>query len=139
MNVFVPLRMSIIFPYSLRAWPFLYLSVLCSKTPALKMVARNFLPRCIGLELRIFKYSIGIRLKNAMHLGKEFFAAIFSAVVYYDVVQTGEFLIQPLRVQKVPSLIVNMAYSPTIKVLWRSVVTLILYNQNRRWSGFEAR
>ena len=30
------------------------------------------------------KDSIGIRLKNAIHLGKKFLAAIFSAIVYYN-------------------------------------------------------
>eukprot|EP00112_Aurelia_sp_Birch-Aquarium-sp1_P006260 Seg1693.16 transcript_id=Seg1693.16/GoldUCD/mRNA.D3Y31 product="P2Y purinoceptor 6" protein_id=Seg1693.16/GoldUCD/D3Y31 len=33
-------------------------------------------PRCIAFQLRIFHDSIGIRLKNAMHLGKKFFPAI---------------------------------------------------------------
>ena len=33
-------------------------------------------------ELRIFNDSIGIRLKNAVHLGKKFLAAIFTVIVY---------------------------------------------------------
>ena len=47
------------------------------------MAARNFLPRCIAFELQIFNDSIGIRLKNAVHLGKKFLAAIFSAILYF--------------------------------------------------------
>ena len=50
------------------------------------MAARNFLPRCIAFELRIFNGSIGIRLKNAMHLGKKFLAAIFSVIVYCSLI-----------------------------------------------------
>ena len=46
------------------------------------MAARNFLPRCIALESGIVNESIGIRLQNAMHLGKKFLAAIFSVIVY---------------------------------------------------------
>ena len=42
----------------------------------------EFLPRCIAFELQIFTDSIGIRLKNAVHLGKKILAAIFSAIVY---------------------------------------------------------
>ena len=49
------------------------------------MAARNFLPRCTAFELQIFNETIGIRLKNAVHLGKKFLAAIFSAIVYLDV------------------------------------------------------
>ena len=33
-------------------------------------------------QLQIFNDSIGIRLKYAVHLGKKFLAAIFSAIVY---------------------------------------------------------
>ena len=47
------------------------------------MVAMNSLPICIALELQIFNDSIGIRLKNAVHLGKKSFAAIFIAIVYW--------------------------------------------------------
>ena len=43
------------------------------------MAAMNFLPRCIAFELQIFNDSIGIRLKNAVHLGKKFLTTIFSA------------------------------------------------------------
>ena len=46
------------------------------------MAARSFLPRCIAFELQIFNDSIGIRLKNAVHLGKKFLAAILSAILY---------------------------------------------------------
>ena len=46
------------------------------------MAARNFLPRCTALELQIFNDFIGIRLNNAVHLGKKFLAAIFSTIVY---------------------------------------------------------
>ena len=42
---------------------------------------RDFLPTCIVLYLRILN-SVGIQLKNAMHVGKNFLAAIFSAIVY---------------------------------------------------------
>ena len=45
------------------------------------MAARNFLPRCIAFELQIFNDCMGIRLKIAVHLGKKFLAAIFSAIV----------------------------------------------------------
>ena len=48
------------------------------------MAARKFLPRCTAFELQIFNDSIGIRLKNAVHLGKKFLAAIFSAIVYSE-------------------------------------------------------
>ena len=37
---------------------------------ALKMAARSILPRCTALKLRILNDSMGIRLKNAMDLGK---------------------------------------------------------------------
>ena len=47
------------------------------------MAARNFLPRCIAFESRILNDYIGIRLKNAVHLGKKFLAAIFSVIVYW--------------------------------------------------------
>ena len=36
------------------------------------------LPRCIASELRIVNDSIGIQLKNAMHLGKKFLIAMFT-------------------------------------------------------------
>ena len=48
------------------------------------MAARNFLPRCTAFELQTFNDSIGIRLKNAVHLGKKFLAVIFSAIVYSE-------------------------------------------------------
>ena len=35
------------------------------------MAARNFLPRYNAFELKIFNDSIGIQLKNAVHLGKK--------------------------------------------------------------------
>ena len=50
----------------------------------LKMAVRNFLPRCIAFELRILNDSIGMRLKNAVHLGKKFLAAILSVIVYFN-------------------------------------------------------
>ena len=56
------------------------------------MAARNFLPRCIAFELQIFNDSIGIRLKNAVHLGKKFLAAIFSAILYYIQVETKDMI-----------------------------------------------
>ena len=40
----------------------------------------NFLLRCIAFELQIFTDSIGSQLKSAVHLGKKFLAAIFSAL-----------------------------------------------------------
>ena len=46
------------------------------------MAARNFLPRFIAFELQIFNDFLGIRLKYAVHLGKKFLAAIFSAIIY---------------------------------------------------------
>ena len=49
----------------------------------LKMAARNFLPRCIVFKLRILNDCIEIRLKNAVHLGKKFLAAIFSVILYF--------------------------------------------------------
>ena len=42
----------------------------------------GFLPRCIAFELPIFNDSTGIRLKNVVHRGKKFLAAIFRAIVY---------------------------------------------------------
>ena len=54
------------------------------QTTALKWgspVARNFLPRGFAFELQNFNDSMGIRLKTAVHLGKKFLAAIFSAIV----------------------------------------------------------
>ena len=51
-------------------------------TITLKMAVRKFLPRCTAFESEIFNESIGIRLQNTMHLGKEFLAAIFSVIVY---------------------------------------------------------
>ena len=49
------------------------------------MAARNFLPRSIAYEKQIFNDSKGIRLKSAVHLGKKFLAAIFSAIVYSSI------------------------------------------------------
>ena len=46
------------------------------------MAARNFLPRCTAFFNRIPIQSLRIRNSNAMHLGKKFFAAIFSVIVY---------------------------------------------------------
>ena len=43
---------------------------------------KEFLPRCIAFELQIFNNTIGIPLKNAVHLGKKVLAAIFSAILY---------------------------------------------------------
>ena len=43
---------------------------------------KEFLPRCTALYLRMIDDSVGILLKNAMHLGKKFLAAIFSSIVY---------------------------------------------------------
>ena len=54
----------------------------CQLRIALKMAAKNFLPRCIAFEVQIFDDSIGIQLKNALHLGKKFLTAIFSAILY---------------------------------------------------------
>ena len=53
-----------------------------------------------AFELRILNDSIGIRLKNAVHLGKKFLAAIFSVMVYcgcpnrleFDLTKTGCFI-----------------------------------------------
>ena len=46
-----------------------------------------FLPRRIAVELQIFKDSIGIRLKNEVHLGTRFLVTIVCAIVCYaDVV-----------------------------------------------------
>ena len=53
-----------------------------SEAIVLKMAARIFLPRCIAFELQIFNDSIVVRLKNAVHLGKKFLAAIFSAIIF---------------------------------------------------------
>ena len=50
------------------------------------MAARNFLPKCIAFELQSFNDSIGIRSKNAVHLGKKFLATIFSAILYWQMV-----------------------------------------------------
>ena len=52
-------------------------------TIALKMAARNFLPRCTAFYDRIPIKSLRIRNSNALHLGKKFLAAIFSAIVYW--------------------------------------------------------
>ena len=42
----------------------------------------ELLPRCIASELCFFNDLIGIRLKNAVHLGKKFLAAVFGIIVY---------------------------------------------------------
>ena len=44
----------------------------------------KLLPRCIAFALGILDDSTGIRLKNAMHLGKRFLTAIFSVIVNCD-------------------------------------------------------
>ena len=44
------------------------------------MAARNFLPRFIAFELQILNDSIGIRLKNAVHLGKNSSPASLASV-----------------------------------------------------------
>ena len=46
------------------------------------MAARNFLPRCTAFFNRIPIESVKICNSNAMHLGKKFLAAIFSAILY---------------------------------------------------------
>ena len=46
------------------------------------MAARNFLPRCVACELRIYDDSIRSRVKNTMHFGKKFLAAMFGVIVY---------------------------------------------------------
>ena len=46
------------------------------------MAERNFLSRFIAFELQVFNDSIGIQLKNAVHLGKKFLAIIFSTIIY---------------------------------------------------------
>ena len=46
------------------------------------MAARNFLPRCTAFFNRIPVESLKICNSNAMHLGKKFLAAIFSAILY---------------------------------------------------------
>ena len=43
---------------------------------------KEFLSRCTVFYLQIPNNSVGIRLKNAMHLGRKFLAAIFSAIVF---------------------------------------------------------
>ena len=43
----------------------------------------ELLPRCTAFYLQIFTNSIGTRLRNVVHLGKKFLAAIFNAIVYY--------------------------------------------------------
>ena len=42
-----------------------------------------FLPRCIAFYLRILNDSIGIQLKNEVHLGKKFLAAIFGTIACF--------------------------------------------------------
>ena len=44
------------------------------------MAARNFLPRCTAFFNRIPMESLKICYSNAVHLGKKFLAAIFSAI-----------------------------------------------------------
>ena len=46
------------------------------------MAARNFLPRCTAFFNRILIESLKICYSNALHLGKKFLAAIFSAILY---------------------------------------------------------
>ena len=50
---------------------------------------KEFFPRYTAFELQIFNDSIGIRLKNALHLGKKFLAAIFSTILYYSNQMSG--------------------------------------------------
>ena len=54
----------------------------CQLRIALKIAARNFYRDALRSNLQIFSDSIGIRLKNALHLGKKFLVTIFSAIVY---------------------------------------------------------
>ena len=42
----------------------------------------ELLPRCIAFELRMLNDCMGIRLENAVDLGRKFLAAIFSVIVY---------------------------------------------------------
>ena len=53
------------------------------ETIALKMAARNFVLRCTTFFSRIPIESIKICNSNAMHLGKKFLAAIFSAILFF--------------------------------------------------------
>ena len=46
------------------------------------MADRNFLPRCTAFFNQIPIESLKICNSNAMHLGKKFLAAIFSAILY---------------------------------------------------------
>ena len=48
----------------------------------LKISAKKCLPRCTAFFERISIESLKIRNTNAMHLGKKFLDAIFSAIVY---------------------------------------------------------
>ena len=45
----------------------------------------ELLPRCNVFLLQILNNSIGIRLKNAVHLGKKLLAAIFSVILYLQI------------------------------------------------------
>ena len=49
------------------------------------MAARNFLPRCTAFFNRIPMESLKICYSNAVHLGKKFLAAIFSAILYCQI------------------------------------------------------
>ena len=53
------------------------------------MAARNFLSRCIALELQIFNDSMGFLLKNTVHLGKKLLVAIFSTITYRQLHEAG--------------------------------------------------
>ena len=61
---------------------FLHFFIYTAVDDCTKDDGEEFLSRCIAFELRILSDSLGIRLKNAVHLGKKLSTAIFSAIVY---------------------------------------------------------
>ena len=58
----------------------------------LKMVARNFLPKCIAFYNQIPKDSLKVPNLNAMHLARNFLAAIFSVIVQCIIKKLGSLL-----------------------------------------------
>ena len=66
----------------------------------------EFLTKMQCVRIANLQRYIGIRLKNALHLGKKFLAAIFSAIVYCGV-------INPSKLKMIYTIVASTYYKDT--------------------------
>ena len=103
----------------------------------------EFLTKMQCVRIANLQRYIGIRLKNALHLGKKFLAAIYSAIVYCGVINLGNLRLKIsvpslwkfsgwtrlhvffLGVRKVKSILRNLEYSYDFKFLISSITTFM--------------